>query len=91
VVKAGLSVDSQLEDLLPLLERILGGILKFLNLANARRQEEAATAASFQDMDESLQLLVSESSFKSVGEEEACRKYLLMSFWLTLKVGGDNY
>ncbi|XP_016943735.4 uncharacterized protein [Drosophila suzukii] len=85
VVKAGLSVDSPLEDLLPLLERILGGILKFLNLANARRQEEAATAASFQDMDESLQLLVSESSFKSVGEEEACRKYLLMSFWLTLK------
>jgi len=41
-------------------------------------------------MDESLQLLVSESSFKSVGEEEACRKYLLMSFWLTLKVGVEN-
>ncbi|KAH8363268.1 hypothetical protein KR084_007702 [Drosophila pseudotakahashii] len=85
VVKAGVSVESPLEDLLPLLERILGGILKFLNLANARRQEDAATAASFQDMDESLQLLVSESSFKSADEEEACRKYLLMSFWLTLK------
>ncbi|XP_016950085.1 uncharacterized protein LOC108024588 [Drosophila biarmipes] len=85
VVKAGLSVDSPLEDLLPLLERILGGILKFLNLANVRQQAEAAAAASFQDMDESLQLLVSESSFKSGEEEEACRKYLLMSFWLTLK------
>nr|NP_651555.1 uncharacterized protein Dmel_CG3368 [Drosophila melanogaster]AAF56695.2 uncharacterized protein Dmel_CG3368 [Drosophila melanogaster] len=85
VVKAGLAVETPLEDLLPLLERILSGILKFLNVANARRQEEAATAASFQDMDESLQLLVSESSFKCDGEEEACRKYLLMSFWLTLK------
>ncbi|KAI8046175.1 uncharacterized protein LOC128251912 [Drosophila gunungcola] len=85
VVKAKVPVESPLEDLLPLLERILSGILKFLNLANARRQDKAATAASFQDMDESLQLLVSESSFKSVDEEEACRKYLLMSFWLTLK------
>ncbi|XP_017082979.2 uncharacterized protein LOC108115864 [Drosophila eugracilis] len=85
IVKAGVPVKSPLVDLLPLLERILSGILKFFNLANARRQAEAATAASFQDMEESLELLVSESSFKSVSEEEACRKYLLMSFWLTLK------
>ncbi|XP_016987411.2 uncharacterized protein LOC108050299 [Drosophila rhopaloa] len=85
VIKAGVPVESPLEDLLPLLERILIGILKFLNLANARRQEEATTAASFQDMDESLQLLVNESSSKSGNDEEACRKYLLMSFWLTLK------
>ncbi|KAH8243577.1 hypothetical protein KR032_008623, partial [Drosophila birchii] len=87
VVRSGVpGVDTPLEDLLPLLERILSGILKFLNLANARRQDDkAATAASFQDMDESLHLLVSESSFKLGEGAEASRKYLLMSFWLTLK------
>ncbi|XP_017035486.1 uncharacterized protein [Drosophila kikkawai] len=87
VVRAGVpGVETPLEDLLPLLERILSGILKFLNLANARRQDDkAATAASFQDMDESLHLLVSESSFNFGEGSEACRKYLLMSFWLTLK------
>ncbi|KAH8383661.1 hypothetical protein KR009_009938 [Drosophila setifemur] len=85
VVKAGVPVDQPLEDLLPLLERILGLVLKFLNLANTRREGEAYSAASFQDMDESLHLLVSESTFKAGAEAEACGKYLLMSFWLTLK------
>ncbi|SPP80606.1 Hypothetical predicted protein [Drosophila guanche] len=87
VVKAGgLPKGSEIEDLLPLLERILDGILKFLNLSNARRQSlEADTAPSFQDMDESLQLLVSESAFDAKADAEACGKYLLMSFWLTLK------
>ncbi|XP_020799730.1 uncharacterized protein LOC110177374 [Drosophila serrata] len=87
VVRSGVpELQTPLEDLLPLLERILSGILKFLNLANARRQDEtAATAASFQDMDESLHLLVNESSLKAGEGAEAWRKYLLMSFWLTLK------
>ncbi|XP_022215978.2 uncharacterized protein LOC111069998, partial [Drosophila obscura] len=88
VVKAGGGVakESGIEDLLPLLERILNGILKFLNLSNARKHAgEADTAPSFQDMDESLQLLVSESAFDAKEDAEACGKYLLMSFWLTLK------
>ncbi|XP_060645501.1 uncharacterized protein LOC132784113 [Drosophila nasuta] len=77
-------------ELLPLLERILNIVLDFLNVANTRREEAAAattaTAASFQDMEESLELLVSESVYEAGAEEAAaCRKYLLMSFWLTLK------
>ncbi|KAH8332896.1 hypothetical protein KR074_003483, partial [Drosophila pseudoananassae] len=85
VIKSKGPADQPLEDLLPILDRILKGVLQLLNLANTRRKAEATTAASFQDMDESLQLLVSESSFKSGDGDEACRKYLLMSFWLTLK------
>ncbi|KAH8310950.1 hypothetical protein KR044_003565, partial [Drosophila immigrans] len=76
-------------ELLPLLERILKLVLDFLNVANARREQAsaaAATAASFQDMEESLELLVSESTYEGAHQDPAgCRKYLLMSFWLTLK------
>ncbi|KAM8703858.1 hypothetical protein ACLKA7_008480 [Drosophila subpalustris] len=83
-------LDASLADLLPLLERILNVILDFLNLANTRRENGAvATAASFQDMDESLQLLVSESVYVATEDAEACRKFLLMSFWLTLKACCD--
>ncbi|EDW24036.1 GL23915 [Drosophila persimilis] len=93
VVKAGgrsAKESQEIKDLLPLLERILNGILKFLNLSNARKrhadaEEEADMAPSFQDMDESLQLLVNESAFDAKDDVEACGKYLLMSFWLTLK------
>ncbi|XP_030563917.1 uncharacterized protein LOC115764811 [Drosophila novamexicana] len=81
--------EAAVVELLPLLERILNVILKFLNLANARREGADATAASFQDMDESLQLLVSESVYEALEDAEACRKYLLMSFWLTLKASCD--
>lgn len=79
------SLETSIVELLPLLERILNVILEFLNLANTRR-ENAAAAASFQDMDESLQLLVTESAYEAGDDAEDCRKYLLMSFWLTLKV-----
>lgn len=80
----GAYLEPSLTDLLPLLEHILNVILEFLNLANARRLA-VVSAASFQDMDESLQLLVIESVYKASDDAEACRKYLLMSFWLTLK------
>ncbi|XP_002069494.3 uncharacterized protein LOC6648110 [Drosophila willistoni] len=88
MVKANIKIKGSFLELLPHLEDILNGILRFLNLANIRNRadNQEAGAASFQDMDESLQLLVSESSY-NIGEEtpENCRKYLLMSFWLTLK------
>ncbi|KAH8417556.1 hypothetical protein KR222_001822, partial [Zaprionus bogoriensis] len=94
LIAAGTHLQSALEQLLPLLERIVNVILEFLNLANSRRAESctaAATAASFQDMDESLQLLVSESAVEEqlVEQAEEARKYLLMSFWLTLKACCD--
>ncbi|EDW14993.1 uncharacterized protein LOC6573451 [Drosophila mojavensis] len=83
------SLEADVAELLPLLERILNVILKFLNLGNARQAKTEASAASFQDMDESLQLLVSESAYVVDEDDEACRKYLLMSFWLTLKASCD--
>lgn len=79
------SLETSIVERLPLLESILNVILEFLNLANTRR-ENAAAAASFQDMDESLQLLVSESAYDAGADAEGSCKYLLMSFWLTLKV-----
>lgn len=81
----GSDLETSIAKLMPLLESILNVILEFLNLANTRR-ENAAAAASFQDMDESLQLLVTESVYDPGENAEGCRKYLLMSFWLTLKV-----
>ncbi|XP_030370659.1 uncharacterized protein LOC115621216 [Scaptodrosophila lebanonensis] len=89
LVSSGYDVHLPGSELLTLLERILNLVLDFLNVANARKAEEApaiGTVASFQDMDESLQLLVQESSYKTLPEEaEEYRKYLLLSFWLTLK------
>ncbi|KAH8388482.1 hypothetical protein KR093_007625, partial [Drosophila rubida] len=77
-------------ELLELAERLLKIILDFLNAANLRRvvrgSVPTATAASFQDMEESLELLVGDSLFEGALTDPAgCRKYLLMSFWLTLK------
>ncbi|EDV95042.1 uncharacterized protein LOC6567464 [Drosophila grimshawi] len=83
-----LCLNTSVAALLPPLERILNIILKFLNLANSQREQDAV-AASFQDMDESLQLLVSGSEYDEREHAEACRKYLLMSFWLTLKACCD--
>ncbi|ALC45816.1 CG3368 [Drosophila busckii] len=78
------------KQLLMLLERILKIILHLLNLANVRRNMPTA-AASFQDMDESLHLLIAESAYEATEAEspETLRKYLLMSFWLSLKACCD--
>lgn len=77
----------QFRTLLLLLRNILNIVLKMLNLATFKDSKENAisSAASFQEMDESLEILVKKSTFNAECNE-TCRKFLLMSFWLTLKV-----
>ncbi|XP_061396684.1 uncharacterized protein LOC133332297 [Musca vetustissima] len=76
-------------DILNIIEQIELIILNMLNICNNIKgdtKEEELSAASFEDMDKSLEILVSRSQFScDENDHEQIRKYLLMSFWLTLK------
>ena len=72
-------------NMIALVEEILNTIIMKLNLAVLENQTEIVTAASFEDMDKSLELLVCQSEFKEEENHVLARKYLLMSFWLSLK------
>ncbi|XP_054725195.1 uncharacterized protein LOC129235400 [Anastrepha obliqua] len=82
-----LSMENQSE-ILDLLEKVLNLVLDFLNVCKADPMQAALNAASFQDMDESLEILVRKSAYKMTDDGEF-RKFLLMSFWLTLKAACD--
>lgn len=75
------------ENILKIVEEIEVIILKMLNICNNQNTEEIV-AASFEDIDKSLEILVSDSKCPS-DNHEISRKYLLMSFWLTLKACCD--
>ncbi|KAH8306261.1 hypothetical protein KR018_005388, partial [Drosophila ironensis] len=89
VIKSKVSVDHSLGDLLSLLKKLSDDILEFLNLCNTRTKTAIATSPSFEDMDESLRLLVRESEYDSENVSDECEEhyqsYLMMSFWHTLK------
>lgn len=68
------------ESLLKMVEDVILLHLKLLNAA----AKEGSTAASFQVMDKSLQLLVEKSTIERRSDEE-CRKFLMLSFWMALK------
>ncbi|XP_013117538.2 uncharacterized protein LOC106094847 [Stomoxys calcitrans] len=70
--------------LLQITENIEEIILQMLNFCNKHDEGKAQCAASFEDIDKSLEMLVDTSKCASNDHEHA-RKYLLMSFWLTLK------
>lgn len=72
-------------EVLDLLENVLNLVLDLLNVCKGDHMQAASNAASFQDMDESLEILVRNSAYK-VEDHAEFRKFLLMSFWLTLKV-----
>ena len=77
-------------NMIKMVEEILHMIIMKLNLAVLENQTEIVTAASFEDMDKSLELLVCQSEFKEEEENHvSARKYLLMSFWLSLKACCD--
>ncbi|XP_058985766.1 uncharacterized protein LOC131805974 [Musca domestica] len=71
-------------DILNTIENIELMILNMLNICNNKSETEELSAASFEDMDKSLEILVAQSKFICENHEQL-RKYLLMSFWLTLK------
>ncbi|KNC31546.1 hypothetical protein FF38_12778 [Lucilia cuprina] len=73
---------------LQIVEQIQTLVIKKLNVAVVENAEEILSAASFEDMDKSLEMLVCQSSYESE-DHDLCRKYLLMSFWLTLKACCD--
>lgn len=71
-------------EILELIDKIICDILKKLSIAIQR--DNFNSAASFQDIDISLEILITTSNFKALESNQRYRKYLLMSFWLTLKV-----
>ncbi|XP_037947793.1 uncharacterized protein LOC119679484 [Teleopsis dalmanni] len=74
-----------------LLHNISNELLKYLNLtklSGVEDEEQINTAASFQDMDESLNLLIERSAYETKCAEKS-RIFLLMSFWLTFKACCD--
>ncbi|XP_073830942.1 uncharacterized protein [Musca autumnalis] len=75
-------------EVLHIIEKIEMIILNMLNICNTRDGNKELCAASFEDMDKSLEILV-ERSLYSCDNHEQTRKYLLMSFWLTLKACCD--
>ncbi|KAM7360500.1 uncharacterized protein ACRADG_005786 [Cochliomyia hominivorax] len=74
--------------ILNLIEDIQSVVIKKLNVSVKENLEEIVAAASFEDMDKSLEILVSESSYEAL-DHDLSRKYLLMSFWLSLKACCD--
>lgn len=76
-------------NVIALVEEILNMIIRKLNLAVLENENDIVTAASFEDMDKSLELLVCQSEFKEEENHVLARKYLLMSFWLSLKACCD--
>ncbi|XP_075154506.1 uncharacterized protein LOC142228087 [Haematobia irritans] len=85
--KAKLLLDS-FHSLQQTIEEIEDIILKMLNFCNRKHDGEEINAASFEDMDKSLEILVESSKCPSENHELS-RKYMLMSFWLTLKACCD--
>ncbi|XP_065372505.1 uncharacterized protein LOC135964249 [Calliphora vicina] len=79
---------SQYLNILKLMEEIESLVIKKFNLSVVENAEEILAAASFEDMDKSLEMLVCQSTY-SAEDHDLCRKYLLMSFWLTLKACCD--
>ncbi|XP_067617529.1 uncharacterized protein [Eurosta solidaginis] len=78
----------QQNEILDFSARLLNIVLEFLNVCKTDPSNVATNAASFQDMDESLRILVMGSAYK-VEDNAEFRKFLLMSFWLTLKGACD--
>ncbi|XP_011181074.2 uncharacterized protein LOC105211377 [Zeugodacus cucurbitae] len=85
-----LKAETQCE-ILDLLEKVLNLVLNLLNVCKADAMQAASNAASFQDMDESLEILVQKSAYKvdDGADHGEFRKFLLMSFWLSLKAACD--
>ncbi|XP_050334630.1 uncharacterized protein LOC126762138 [Bactrocera neohumeralis] len=89
VVQGNICLKTEtLNEILDLLEKVLNLVLDLLNVCKADPLQAASNAASFQDMDESLEILVQKSAYK-VEDHGKFRKFLLMSFWLTLKAACD--
>ncbi|CAD6993872.1 uncharacterized protein LOC101451958 [Ceratitis capitata] len=89
VVKGIINLTTEKQsEILSLLERVLNLILNLLNSCKSDPTKAATNAPSFQDMDESLEMLVKKSSYQN-GNNSDHRKFLLMSFWLTLKASCD--
>lgn len=72
-------------EMLEFVERIVSLVLKMMSSA-LFNEKESSVAASFQVIDESLDLVVKSSECMQVGSVESQRKFLLLSFWLSLKV-----
>ncbi|XP_036217030.2 uncharacterized protein [Bactrocera oleae] len=89
VVQGNICLKTETQnEILDLLEKVLNLVLDLLNVCKADPMQAASNAASFQDMDESLEILVQKSAYK-VEDHGEVRKFLLMSFWLTLKAACD--
>uniref|UniRef100_A0A0K8W3X0 Thyroid adenoma-associated n=1 Tax=Bactrocera latifrons TaxID=174628 RepID=A0A0K8W3X0_BACLA len=89
VVQGNICLKTETQnEILDLLEKVLNLVLDLLNVCKADPLQAASNAASFQDMEESLEILVQKSAYK-VEDHGEFRKLLLMSFWLTLKATCD--
>lgn len=74
--------------LLEVVEQIVNMVLKMMS-ATVFNDDENSVAASFQVIDESLDLFVKSSACMQAGNSEAQRKFLLLSLWLSLRVSYD--
>ncbi|XP_036323262.1 uncharacterized protein LOC118737091 [Rhagoletis pomonella] len=89
IVQGNVYLTAEQQDkLLDLLEKVVNSVLDFLNVCKANPMQAGINAASFQDMDESLEIVVQKSAYQITNSREL-RKFLLMSFWLTLKAACD--
>lgn len=77
--------NNQQIELLEVVERIVTMVLKMMS-ATVFNDDENSVAVSFQVIDESLDLFVKSSTCMQAGNSEAQRKFLLLSFWLSLRV-----
>ncbi|KAL5280878.1 hypothetical protein ACFFRR_004719 [Megaselia abdita] len=78
------SSDFEESGILEIIEKIVKMVLKMMS-ATVFKNEECSVAASFQVIEESLDFFVKSSSCVEIENLEAQRKFLLLSFWLSLK------
>lgn len=72
-----------INEIVDVVESIIKLLLKFFNEASVDDSEN--NAASFQTMDESLEILINRSCLETKDAKDD-KKFLLLSFWMTLKV-----
>uniref|UniRef100_A0A1B0AHH5 DUF2428 domain-containing protein n=1 Tax=Glossina pallidipes TaxID=7398 RepID=A0A1B0AHH5_GLOPL len=82
--RAGLILNS-ISKILCISESIVNTILDMLSLSNTTYKQYNVT---FEDMDQSLEMLIARSAYVSENHEED-RKFLITSFWFSLRACSD--